>query len=89
MKTVISGLVLAVALVFTGPTFAGDVTKATDKVATRLAACGTTALRNALRKCNPGIAVSCERALASAGALFAMLAVATDCRMFITPRNRS
>jgi hypothetical protein len=31
MKTVISSLVLAVALAFTGPAFAGDVTKATDK----------------------------------------------------------
>ena len=31
MKTVISSLVLALALAFTGPAFAGDVTKATDK----------------------------------------------------------
>jgi hypothetical protein len=31
MKTVISSLVLALALGFTGPAFAGDVTKATDK----------------------------------------------------------
>ena len=31
MKTVISSLVLAVALAFTDPAFAGDVTKATDK----------------------------------------------------------
>ena len=31
MKTVISSLVLAVALAFTGPALAGDVTKATDK----------------------------------------------------------
>ena len=31
MRTVISSLVLAVALAFTGPAFAGDVTKATDK----------------------------------------------------------
>jgi hypothetical protein len=31
MKTAISMLALAVALAFTGPAFAGDVTKATDK----------------------------------------------------------
>lgn len=31
MKTIISSLVLALALAFTGPAFAGDVTKATDK----------------------------------------------------------
>jgi hypothetical protein len=31
MKTLISTLAVALALVFTGPAFAGDVTKATDK----------------------------------------------------------
>ena len=31
MKTVISGFALALALAFTGPALAGDVTKATDK----------------------------------------------------------
>jgi hypothetical protein len=31
MKTVISGLALALALAVTGPAWAGDVTKATDK----------------------------------------------------------
>ena len=31
MKTLISTLAVALALAFTGPAFAGDVTKATDK----------------------------------------------------------
>jgi len=31
MRTLISTLAVAVALAFTGPAFAGDVTKATDK----------------------------------------------------------
>ena len=31
MKTLVSMVVLALALAFTGPAFAGDVTKATDK----------------------------------------------------------
>ena len=31
MKTLISTFALALALAFTGPAFAGDVTKATDK----------------------------------------------------------
>jgi hypothetical protein len=31
MKTIVSMLALALALAFTGPAFAGDVTKATDK----------------------------------------------------------
>ena len=31
MKTLISTLAVAVAIAFTGPAFAGDVTKATDK----------------------------------------------------------
>ena len=31
MRTLISTFVLALALAFTGPAFAGDVTKATDK----------------------------------------------------------
>ena len=31
MKTLVSAFALALALAFTGPAFAGDVTKATDK----------------------------------------------------------
>jgi hypothetical protein len=31
MKTLVSMVVLALALAFTGPAFAGDITKATDK----------------------------------------------------------
>lgn len=31
MKTIISALALALAFAFTGPAFAGDVSKATDK----------------------------------------------------------
>ena len=31
MKTLVSALALTLALAFTGPAFAGDVTKATDK----------------------------------------------------------
>jgi hypothetical protein len=31
MKTIVSMFALALALAFTGPAFAGDVTKATDK----------------------------------------------------------
>jgi hypothetical protein len=52
MKTLISTLAVALALAFTGPAFAGDVTKATDKASCDkwLAACGTTRPRSALRR---------------------------------------
>jgi hypothetical protein len=50
MKTFISAFALALALAFTGPAFAGDVSKATDK-----ASCDKEGgvWDDAAKKCNP------------------------------------
>ena len=51
MKTLVPAFAMALTLAFTGPAFAGDVTKATDKASCdKVAACGMPALINAQRK---------------------------------------
>jgi len=50
MKTLVSAFALALALAFTGPAFAGDVTKATDKASCDKAGGMWDA---AAKKCNP------------------------------------
>ena len=56
MKTFISMLALSLALAVTGPAFAGDVTKATDKASCdKAGGSWATPPRSALRRCKPAL----------------------------------